>query len=132
MVIAYIAAIIYSCLLGVYDAIMYGRKGADSFEWNEHIILVMIRGCFPVALQLGIEMTTHQVIFIGACFVFLYSFFHNGCYYVTRAAMDGKIYPWRSWTAASSTDTSLVHFRYWPRTIQFLISLIAITYYLWK
>ncbi len=129
LLLAYIFSAAFSCLLGVYDAILYGRQAADSFRWNEHVILVLIRGSFPAALLLGTFMDLPQIIITTVGLVMMYSFFHNGSYYVTRAAIDCKAYAWRAWTGYSQTDTSLVHFRYWPRTILFLISLIILIWH---
>jgi hypothetical protein len=75
MILAYIASIVFSCLLGMYDAMLYGRRGAESFPWNEHIVLVLIRSMFPIAILIGMNMSLGDWFFLATCYIFHYSFF---------------------------------------------------------
>ncbi len=82
----------YSILAGYNDAVLYGRKGAASFSWNEHALFVIERVilvCLPLATSL-----THPSLWRQACdalvFALLYSLLHNTSYYHARNQIDGS------------------------------------------
>ena len=126
----YLVLNLYALLDGVCDAILYSRKGADSFKWNEHIVLVIRRCLVGLLVLLGVQAPYPCVITQLLCFGLSFSFFHNGAYYITRELINGKGLLWYYWFHDSLTSTAKLEFNYFFRTLLFLISLIWILLYL--
>lgn len=101
---------------GFCHAILYGRRGHESFNWNEHWVFTAMRALMCLAL---IMPGSALPILSGIC---MYPFFHNGMYYTQRDRIDGS-YPKRWWdmTKSSSANTN---FTVEQRTILAAIGLI--------
>lgn len=86
---------------GFSHAILYGRKGHESFNWNEHWVFTVMRLLFGFAITIP---GSPLVVVSGLC---MYPFFHNGMYYTQRDRIDGS-YPRRWWdmTKGSSAKTN--------------------------
>lgn len=91
----------FACAEGFTHAILYSRKGEDSFSWNEHWVFSLMRVLLAVAAILPGEPL---VVMSALC---MYPFFHNGMYYTQRDRIDGS-YPKRWWdmTSGSSARTN--------------------------
>lgn len=95
----------YSLLAGVNDAVVYGRKGAESFTWNEHALFVIER----VLLLLLPLSTTYfhpgyaQQAVDAVAFALLYSVLHNTAYYHSRNLIDGTHHNPFTYQSSSST-----------------------------
>lgn len=61
----------------------------------------------------------------GLSLVFIFSFIHNGEYYVTRNNLDKNIYPKRWWDR-STTSESFLEFNVVSRTFLFIVGLIGL------
>lgn len=94
------AGIVFACADGFKDAILYGRKGDQSFTWNEHIVYITARGSFLLALLLPGNWIT------VLCSALMFSFFHNGFYYTQRDRIDGS-YPKRWWAMTKGSSAKI-------------------------
>lgn len=129
----YLVLNLYALIDGVCDAILYSRKGADSFKWNEHIVLVIRRCLVGLLVLLGVQAPYTDILIQLCCYVLSFSFFHNGAYYITRELINGKGLLWYYWFHDSTTSTAKLEFNYLFRTLLFLISLICLTtYYIYQ
>lgn len=109
--------IVYACADGFSHAILYGRKGDQSFKWNEHIVFNIARGSFLLALFLPGNIWT---VLSAAC---TFPFFHNGFYYTQRDRIDGS-YPKR-WWAMTKGSSAKINFTPVIRTALAVLGLVA-------
>lgn len=131
---------------GVLEAILWGRKGHLSFNWNEHIILVSLRVLFVVTPVITATITLlnskegYPVVEIYKDFVkgvsagvFMFSLFHTGFYNYSRMRMNKESYPFTNIVGAfkhtkKEKQTEKINIGTNLRIIYFLIgSLILIT-----
>ena len=119
----------YACISGIKDGILWSKKGADAFTWNEHIVLVAERACIGSIVLLLPFLTKPSLLDVSAVlvtFCMCFSFLHNGCYYTTRRYIDVDYYHWFSESKSSSArynaNSTL-------RTIFFILGVIAFTIY---
>src|SRR5579859_7525209 len=102
----------YASASGAKDAMIYGKKGADSLPGNEHVIFFIER-LFVVELILlsffiGFKFQHPEVLIaITINFVLGFSFWHNGFYYIYRGKID-KTYS--GFKSNSTTSTSIFEF----------------------
>jgi hypothetical protein len=126
--ILYIVCLIYPCVSGVKDAVLWSKKGADAFPLDEHLIFIVERltfaGCVLVAGCMHLSIMDIYVTLV--CWSLAFPFFHNGFYYVGRNKID-KAY--KGFFSDSVTSTSMVNFTAPLRVAMLIISiLILITY----
>ncbi len=122
----YVSLNLLSISMGAEEAILYSRKGADAFKWNEHILFVVNRALCAACILIS-PFTDDRVIILIAC-IFFFPFIHDGAYYVTRGKIDMPQYRFNS-DSTGSTATLEIKFKY--RVALFLMGIgIIITHYL--
>lgn len=125
--------ILYAVAHGVTNAICYSRKGAHALTMNEHVLFKVERGIFLIAVVFA-DYSFLPRLFEAAAGILLFSWFHNGGYYVMRSliAKDGRHW-WDSWRYQSATDTSKYSFDFQERTLLAVagLLLLAICYALY-
>lgn len=129
MVILFLQLCAYACISGVKDGILWSKKGADAFTWNEHIVFIAERACIGsivIVIPFLTEPSFIKVSVVLGCFSLCFSFLHNGFYYTTRRYIDVDYYHWFSESKSSSArynaNSTL-------RTIFFILGVIAFTIY---
>ena len=130
MVGVFIMLCFYACVSGAKDGIIYGKQGADSFDFNEHVFFVLERCFVGLIAILGLYFGVKNVLDIVATilsFLFCFPFLHNGCYYVTRSYIDIDYYHWYS---DSKTSSAKFNFSFLLRTLLFFIGVIVFACYL--
>lgn len=130
MLYIYLLFVIYSSLAGSVEAILYGKKGAETFSWNEHAIYVFAR-----------TMVLFSILFAGRlvplsnidCFIYAiictlsFSFFHNGVYFETARRINRPDY--RFWSN-SKTSTAKIEMTWAIRLSMLFVSVgLLILYY---
>lgn len=92
-------------LYGTIEAVLWSRKGADAFPWNEHIIFSIQRFVFGVTIVMAgyAGYTVAAVSMVVSLFFFF--FMHDGAIYLFRNLIDEDIYP-RRWFDTSTTSTA--------------------------
>lgn len=121
MVIAFLALCAYTCLSGWKDAILWSKKGAEAFPWNEHIVFVAERAA--VGTLVFVDVPIGQKLIVVVCWIFAFSFLHNGFYYETRKRIDKPDYYWFS---DSTTSTATLEMNATFRTVLFVISVLCV------
>lgn len=120
----------YACISGWKDAILWSRKGADAYDWNEHYILIAERACIgSIVLTIPLLKDFNYVdssVVIGV-FIACFSFLHNGFYYWQRNKIDVNEYHWFS---NSKTSTAWYNANSTLRTVLFVVGVLAILCYL--
>lgn len=125
------AYLLFAVLCGVVEAILYCRRGAESFRWNEHVVLVLQRGA--VALVAGAALLDKkpgwvavQFLAIGAMF----SFFHNNAYNFARRWIDVQSFRLAcagfDWNYQSATSTARFDFDGPERNVLALIGVVIL------
>jgi len=129
LILANIVWILYALIEGFREGYYWffksTSKRADEFEI--HPIFAAQRG---IVLLLICSVLLFLVSPINACLnllsnALIFSFFHNGIYYITRNKLDSKVYP-LGWKAESTTSTAKTtkFFNYRNRTICAIIGIV--------
>lgn len=137
----YILLNAYAFVSGIKDAILWSKKGADAFTWNEHKVFVAERGivlfivlsvviCYSLLNKIGFPYYDNVKLFLGVClvlssFILSFSYFHNGAYYVARKKINPKLKHY-TWRGVSNSSTADIEFSYKERLALFIVSLILL------
>lgn len=125
---------LYALVDGLNNAVLYSRKGASAFKWNEHFIFLAQRGspylaaCFAAFYGFKMESFSSLCILIGGELIssaLAFSYFHNGIYAEARDRIAGDLNDFKyNWRYSSPTDTSKINFTYRERLWMFVASLV--------
>lgn len=121
----------YTCISGIKDGILWSKKGADSFTWNEHIVFIAERatiGSIVFVLPFLSNTSFLDSSVVLATFCMCFSFLHNGFYYTTRRYIDVDYYHWFS---ESKSSSARFNFGYFLRTASFFCGLVCFACYLY-
>ena len=129
MIILELQLCFYACISGVKDGILWSKKGANAFEWNEHIVFISERACIGsmvLVLPFINKLSLLDSCAVLASFCLCFSFLHNGCYYTTRRYIDVDYYNWFSESKSSSARFNLgIVFR----LVTFSVGILAFSIY---
>ena len=120
----------YACISGVKDGILWSKKGANAFEWNEHIVFISERACIGSIVLLLPLLSKPSFLDVSAVllsFCMCFPFLHNGSYYTTRRYIDVDYYHWFS---ESKSSSARFNFGYILRTASFFCGIIGFACYL--
>jgi hypothetical protein len=113
--------IVYTCFDAITQAYYYGSNPSKT---NIHYLFVIQRAILVGSLSFNLPFN-YDYIKIGV-FAFalccIYSFIHNGVYYMARGK---KVYPKGFWSS-SDTSTALMEFGVGFRTAMFIVGLIFV------
>lgn len=122
----FIYIMVFWSLCGVSDGLYYSRRGAESFDWDEHAFLMLVRGWFimygPMFYFLVSGWLEMLVLVVSSILVF--PFYHNGFYYLSRNKIDPRVYEKGFWDEPSKTSTSKINFSLKQRVILFVAGII--------
>ena len=124
MIILTILWIIYTVLDAITQAYYYD---SNPNTHNIHWLFVAQRGIVLGALSLHLP-TDYSLIEVGIFSVglaLIYSFFHNGTYYLTRHKLNNAIYPKGFWSDSTSS-TAIMEFNIKWRTAMAVVGFIFI------
>ena len=124
-----VLSLAYAALEGAKEAILYSRKGADAFDFNEHIVYVQQRALFVIAPFCALDLTLRD---LGVWFMFFalcFSFIHNGAYYRIRKAIDGTYE--KGWWDDSKTSTARIEIKLWERILMFALGVTVFFIYIY-
>jgi len=119
----------YACISGVKDGILWSKKGANAFEWNEHIVFISERACIGSMVLVLPFINKFSLLDSGAVlasFCLCFSFLHNGCYYTTRRYIDVDYY---NWFSESKSSSAKFNFGIVLRLVTFFVGLAVISIY---
>lgn len=129
MIYLYLLFCLYASIEGVTEGILYGKQGAESFKWNEHIVYVCGRGVVLTGFLLAPELMHFSLegfsVLALICFL-SYSFFHDGFYYETARRINRPDYKFNS---NSKTSTAKIEITWAIRLSMFVASLIILIIY---
>lgn len=108
-------AIVHSFFCGMNDSILWGRKGADSFSWNEHLILLFNRYSWIVVLF--IQFTLLDIV----SSILMVMALHPGFYYQGRKWLDNRYIGF--FDNPDITSTAKINLLLWHRIIIFTLSI---------
>ena len=118
---------LYNALSGVKDAILYSLKGHRAIK-HEHLLFsierVTVFLIFLSTIFLDFPSVADALVFVGIsglCWLFRFSFMHNGCYNIARKRIDGAYNSWWDNHPGSSSNVNLSARR---RTILYIVGLI--------
>src|SRR4051812_36369633 len=78
----------YAYAIGITHAILYGRRGADSFPNDEHKYFVAGHISVCLAVFSATYIKPEDAVIVLFAFMLSFSFIHNGAYYLTRKKID--------------------------------------------
>jgi len=129
MLYIYLLFVIYSSLAGSVEAILYGRQGAETFKWNEHVLYVLKAGFVLGGYLLAPYLVHMSILESLVCFgisSMAYPFFHDGFYYETARRINRPDYRFSSNSQTSTADIEVL----WSiRLNAFLVSIITLLIY---
>ena len=129
LLITNLAWVVYSMLEGLREGFYWHFKANTKrdCEFEIHPIFSMQRGI--VLVLMGLLLFTSigwYSIPTVLSMMLMFSFFHNGTYYVTRNKLDERVYQ-LGWTSQSTTSTAkltkLMNYR--NRTIFMIVGILA-------
>lgn len=129
MIGLYFSICAFHVFWGCCNALIWGRKGADSFRLDEHWFIVLVEVSFWLII-LGVsefDLSKWDVRVALISGILSKPFFKDGAYYYTRDLIDGS-YPARWMANPSKTSTSLINFTTFWRVMGLLASLIFMWY----
>lgn len=118
--LVYILGCIYSCFEGIREGYYYESaiKTGDADKYNLHGLFWLQR-----------FLVCGSCIFINPLLpimlVMLFSFFHNGAYYITREKLSTGTYS-LGFISNSTTSTANMELNFTERTVCFILSLIIL------
>ncbi len=129
MIYIYILFCIYASLSGLKDAILYGKRGAETFYWNEHTLFNVERGVVLLgycASMLFARISYADLSWLALSCLMAFSFFHNGFYYETARQINRMDY--RFWSD-SKTSTAKIEISWNLRFTLFALSVVVLYFY---
>lgn len=127
MTLLYLSFIMLSILSGIKEAILYGRKAAETFKWNEHILFVLERA-FIFSLPFTTYAFIHSwggILWAIIAGILSYPFWHDGFYYETARQINRPDY---NFFSDSKTSTAKIEIT-WPiRVLMFGLGMAIIIF----
>lgn len=122
-IIAFLSLCVVCLSEGLSHAILWSKRGTDSFRWNEHVVFVIMRA--GIAISAVVQSSVWTIV----AWILAYSFLHNGTYYVGRARIDGA-YPkgWAGWFAKSKSSSAKLELGPVGRTLLFVAGVAVFVY----
>jgi len=125
-ILIYILMNAYFSLSGLKDAVLWSRKGAESFKFNEHIIFVLERIVIFLILFISYSnVFLLDMVVVMTATILSFPFFHNGMYYQGRAWIDSAYNGF--FDNPSQTSTAKINFTKTFRIILFTLSIIVLS-----
>lgn len=125
MIYIYLLFVIYSSIAGSVEAILYGKKGAETFKWNEHVLFISNAGVVLAGLLIAQYIPelniVEKVLSLAIC-ICSYPFFHDGFYYETAKRINRPDYKFSS---NSKTSTAHIEIPWFFRFNLFIASVIV-------
>ena len=118
---------ILACVLGFKEGILYSRKGAEAFRWDEHLVFLIERSLIAILLILFCFLNLEEAVVLIILWVFSFSYWHNGCYFVSREYIDVPKY---HFTGESDTSSAVLELNFWQRASLKIISIIGLIIYI--
>ncbi len=122
-ILGYILLAMTASIGGVIEAILWSRKAADAFKWNEHIVLNIHRGLIFLLAYFAVSP------WIILAHIFSFPFFQAGAYYQTRHYFDKHVYEDGWFSGASSSSTASINVKLKHRLMGLFISLMILIIY---
>lgn len=137
MIATFIILVLYACVSGAKDGVLWSRKGHEAFKWNEHAIFVVERCLFfsmpfvfPVMSYIGQEMSILNALIVTISAALCFSFWHNGFYYETRKRIDVKNYHFAYDSRNSTAKFEVNYFVRFMMNLAGIMLLVSYKYYL--
>lgn len=131
MTLILLALLVYSAFAGIVEGILYGKKGADSFTFNEHAFFVVKMLCLAALVILPFKASLVQGLVVTCVWALMHPLVHDGFYYETRRQIDVPNYRW--YYDYSKTSTARLELRFIVRISLFCSGLTTmVIYYLIK
>lgn len=130
MITLYILFCLYASISGMKDAILYGKQGAETFKWNEHILFNLERATVLslMAQALFVKMDVYGLMVLTGSCILSFSLFHNGFYLESARQINRPDYHFYS---NSQTSTAPFEITWNLRLFMFILSIAAlITYHI--
>lgn len=121
-----LSLVILFCIAGFKEGILYSKRGAESFYWNEHILFVFERSFWLILLLSSALSDMHNIDFLFLIFISIlsFSFFHEWFYNISRKKIDLKNRIKNPISYSSKSSTAVINFNFKQRLFMLLLSLL--------
>ena len=116
-------------ILGAVEAILWSKKAADAFKWNEHVLLGVQRLMVIGAIILASTMSLKEVLYAIGISLPMWWFFHDGAIYLTRNLIDKNVYVKRWFDVSTTSTAKLPTAGKWFRIGTFLFGVVLLGLY---
>ncbi len=127
LIIVYFLLNILACTLGFKEGILYSRKGAEAFRWDEHLVFMIERTLMGILLVLFCFLNLEEALVLVVLWAFSFSYWHNGFYYVSREMIDVPKYHFHG---DSDSSTAVLELTLWKRATLKITSVIGLIIYI--
>jgi purine-cytosine permease-like protein len=131
MILLFLLICAYYVAWGGVNALIWGRKGADSFKIDEHWIILLVEALFYAIIiylsECREDISKWQVVLCCICSFVSKPFFKDGAYYQTRELMVKGTYP-KGWFDDSNTSTAKINFKVEWRLLGLAVALAILTF----
>lgn len=110
----------YAIVSGYKDSILWSRRAADAFTWNEHIVFIVERIVIIALVIASTHVSPIQALGATLAFLLMFSLTHNQAYYHGRSLIDHTPF---IWSYSSTTSTAKIELNYTLRLALFLVGI---------
>lgn len=133
MLFIFLFAASFALISGLVEAILWSKKGADAFTWNEHIALLALRGLVFFGLFLGFwanaDMNFWRLVLSAGIGYMGFVGLHPSFYYLFRNKID-RSYPMGFFSNPSRDSTADINLSVGLRMLLILGSIILLVVFL--
>lgn len=131
MLVLFIFFAFYPVIFGVINALIYGRKGAESYKIDEHYIIILeiafVYGQVEIVNEFRDTFSVWDIRTVIICILFCHPLLKQAGYFEGRNLIDGS-YP-KGWMDDSTTSTAKINFTWWWRVALAACGVVYYTYY---
>lgn len=128
MIATFLVLILFAASSGLEQAILFSRKGAEAFKWNEHFVFFVTRCALVGIAWSAAGLSVVDRLLLIPIFALCFSMPHNEVYYYSRAKIDRHRY---TWGYKSATSTAWLDLNTWQRTVTFIGALLLLYFSYW-
>ena len=113
---------------GTLHGILWSKKGADAYSWNEHIVLWVDASLTFLAVYFGYfyaqNLSFWSLSLLSAAGGFVYMALHPSFYYLSRHQIDGAYDG--PFDEPSEGSTAWLNFPTWARVVFLVVAIVIL------
>jgi len=130
LLVLYLLYIGMYCSFGAVEAILWARKGADAFPWDEHDFILTPQRVWFGLIVVVTNLVSLKIMNLDPTWILgislpAFFFFHQGTMYMVRNLINDKVYPKR-WFDDSTTSTANINITVKWRIVGLILSVLLL------